>query len=123
MKILLKIINIFFTILGIIFFILLLVGVYLWLVDPFKLKPLLFSSQAPAGSTVKKTPSSNPLLTQEQITGLQKLGIDTSKIPTSITPTMDACLIAKLGVARTNAIKQGSLITAIDLYQAQSCLK
>ncbi|MFA6526572.1 MAG: hypothetical protein WCT26_04140 [Candidatus Buchananbacteria bacterium] len=70
-----------------------------------------------------KTPSSNPLLTQEQIAGLKNLGIDTSQIPTSISPALETCLTSKLGASRTTEIKQGSLITAIDLYQAQSCLK
>ncbi|MFA5124786.1 MAG: hypothetical protein WC473_03105 [Patescibacteria group bacterium] len=123
MKILLKIINVFFTVLGVIFFILLLAGIYFWIADPLNIKPLIFPSQITADNAVNKTPSSNPLLTQEQIAGLKKLGIDTSKIPTSISSTMEACLTAKLGATRTNEIKQGSIITAIDLYQAQSCLK
>lgn len=123
MKTLLKILNIFFVILGLIFFILLIAGIYLWLADPYKLKPLIFPSQAPAGNNATKTPSSNSLLTQEQIEGLKQLGVDTFIIPTSISPDLEACLISKLGAARTDEVKQGSLITAIDLYQAQSCLK
>jgi len=123
MKTLLKILNVLFVILGVIFFILLLVVAYLWIADPFNVKPLLFPAQTPASNTMTKTPSNNPLLTQEQIAGLQKLGIDTSKIPSSISPAMESCLVAKLGAVRTTEIKQGSLITAIDLYQAQSCLK
>lgn len=125
MKILLKILNIFFVVLGVIFFILLSAGLYFWQVDPFKIKPLIFPSQSPSSgiAPAKKTPSSNPLLTQEQIAGLKSLGIDTSIIPTSISPAMEACLISKLGAARADEIKQGSLISAVDLFRAQTCFK
>jgi len=128
MKTLLKVLNVFFVVLGVLFFILLLVGLYLWVADPLNIKPLLFPAQTAGTPTSASNPAPSSAansfsLTSAQIAGLKSMGIDTSKIPTTISAALDACLTAKLGATRTNEIKQGSLITAIDLYQAQSCLK
>lgn len=123
MKLLLKILNIFFTVLGVIFFILLLAGLYFWLTDPFNIKPLLFPSQSPESQTATKSSGSNIILTNEQTAALKNLGIDTGKLPSTISPAMEACFVTELGSARVNEIKQGSPVTAIDLFKAKPCLE
>jgi len=123
MKILLKILNIFFVTLGVIFFILLMIGLYLLVADPFDIKPLIFPAASSTAGAATSTPSSNPLISSEQKAALEKLGIDTAKLPSTISPAMETCFTEKLGTTRTNEIKQGSLISAIDLIKVQSCLK
>jgi len=123
MKTVLKILNVFFVILGVIFFILLMIGLYLWLADPLNIKPLIFPPQQPTTQAATGQPSTNPLISDAQAVALEKLGVDTSKLPSTISPAMEDCFTEKLGTQRTDAIKQGSLITAIDLLKVQSCLK
>ena len=121
-----KFLQIFFIILGVIFFILILAGTYLYTVDPFGIKPfikVLSSQVAPAdkqagASAVDK----NPLLTPAQEQTLEKIGIDLANIPSKITPTMEACFYDKLGDKRTNEIKNGAAPTVADYFAARSCI-
>lgn len=141
MKILLKVLNYFFVTLGVLFFILILIGVYLFMADPFGVKPLLGNlgispgaavniitgkQTAPATATsptTTKTTTKNPLITPEQEKTLQSMGIDTAKLPTEITPALEDCFTQKLGAQRTAEIKQGSAITPVDFLKASSCVK
>ena len=141
MRTLLKILNYFFVVLGVLFFILILIGVYLFTVDPFGIKPLLgnlgispssavdmivgkktepVTSTAPATS---RTTTKNPLITPEQEKTLKSMGIDTAKLPTSITPALEDCFTQKLGAQRANEIKSGSAITPMDFLKASVCVK
>ncbi|OIO19138.1 MAG: hypothetical protein AUJ37_03670 [Candidatus Magasanikbacteria bacterium CG1_02_41_34] len=130
-----KLFNILFVTLGIIFFLLILAGVYLYVADPYGIKPLIqqLSGQAtpmsptptsPTTPTEQKntTASTNPLLSPTQEQTLEKLGIDTATLPTSITPAMEACFYTKLGITRADEIKHGATPTAGDYFAARSCL-
>lgn len=121
-----KFVQIFFMTLGVIFFMLLIVGIYLFIADPFGVKPIikiLTAQSAPAAKqTNSPTTDKNPLLSPTQEKALQKIGIDPATLPTTITPAMETCFYAKLGVARANEIKAGSPITAGDYFAARSCL-
>lgn len=139
MRIFLKILNYFFVTLGVVFFILILIGVYLFTADPFGIKPLLGNlgitpstavdmltgkQTAPTTTTTKTgTTTKNPLITPEQEKTLQSMGIDTAKLPTSITPALEDCFTKKLGAQRADEIKKGSAITPMDVLKAGSCLK
>lgn len=139
MRIFLKILNIFFVTLGILFFILILIGVYLFTVDPFGIKPLLGNlgispstvvdmmtgkqTTPTTATTSTKTTTKNPLITPEQEKTLQSMGIDTTKLPTEVTPALEECFTQKLGVQRADEIKKGSTITPMDILKAGSCLK
>ncbi len=111
---------------GVIFTILIAVGAYLYVADPFEIKPLLkilTGGSAPStaggtGSTVNK----NPLLSPQQEQALQKIGVDPAALPSTITPEMEKCFYAKLGATRANEIKNGSEPTASDYFIARSCL-
>lgn len=93
----------------------------------YTLKPFLSSpsstntNQSTAGENI--TPGDkHPLLTPSQEATLEKIGVDPAKLPTSITPAMEACFVEKLGADRVNEIKAGGSPSAIDLFKAKSCL-
>ncbi len=135
----LKILNIFFVVLGVIFLALLIAGAYVVIADPFHLWPLVQMLRAPAaspapssagasnspavpkGTTGGTTPSKNSLLTPEQAKTLESFGINPASLPTSITPVMEACFTEKLGAARVAEIKKGSAPTPIDFFTARAC--
>ncbi len=121
-----KILQIFFIILGVIFFILILAGTYLYVFDPFEIKPFIkgLSSQTSPASKQADTSAvdKNPLLTPAQEQTLEKIGIDPATLPTKITPAMEACFYDKLGDKRANEIKNGATPTATDYFAARSCL-
>jgi len=97
---------------------------YLAVTKPFGIKIQNIPSaiiKSQSGST--KTVSNNPLFTNEQATTLQNLGVDTATLPTSITPVMLDCFVAKLGVKRANEIQAGSTVTVADYFKASSCVK
>lgn len=123
MKIFLKIIIGFLAVVGALT---ITAGVYLYIVDPFGLKPLFMTPTLNTNSASTEQTNTNrstkPLLTPNQAAALQKLGIDPSKLPTEISPTKEACFVASLGQARVNEIKTGAVPTPIDLLKAKSCL-
>lgn len=131
----------FFMVLGIIFFILILGGAYLYVADPFNIKPLLkilTAATAPAApantpeapgasvevkkSTTFPAPTKNPLLTPTQEQALEKAGINPAALPTQITPAMAQCFYEKLGAHRANEIKAGAAPSLADYVAARSCL-
>ena len=119
-----KFLQIFFTTLGVIFFILLAVGVYLYVADPYEIKPLIKSLTGQSTPTTKESGSptdKNPLLSPAQEKALEKAGIDPAALPSTITPAMETCFYAKLGATRANEIKNGAQPTASDYFIARSC--
>jgi hypothetical protein len=121
-----KFLQIFFIILGVIFFILILAGTYLYVVDPFGIKPFIKGLSNQTVPVSKQTGTNvvdkNPLLTPTQEQTLEKIGIDPATLPTKITPAMEACFYNKLGDKRTNEIKNGATPTAADYFAARSCI-
>lgn len=101
---------------------------YLYVADPFEIKPLikmLMSDQQKAGTKLKTTGTTdkNPLLSPTQEQALEKIGIDPASLPSQITPAMEACFYTKLGDKRANEIKNGSQPTAADYFAARGCLQ
>jgi len=132
MKLLLKILNVFFVFLGVIFFILILGVIYFFVFDPFNLKTFIPEDQSLFSTTknlifqresVDTNIDRNPLLSSEQEVMLESVGVDTSKLPSEITPEMQKCFIEKLGQERANEIVGGSSPTAGEIISANSCLK
>jgi hypothetical protein len=125
MKKFLKIVFIFFAVIGNLFWLALAaLIIYLLIAKPFGIQIQNIPSavmQSESGGS--KATSSNPLLTSSQESMLQSLGVDTSKLPTSITPAQMTCFTSKLGAARVQEIAGGSSITAADYFKVQSCLK
>ena len=112
-----KIATYFFVSLGVIFFLLILSGIFLYTFDPFNLKPLFFGGTASESTTDK-----NPLLSPAQEKALRTIGIDPTSIPSSFTPEQEACFVRILGESRVAEIKAGSTPTPAEYFQAKSCL-
>lgn len=130
-----KFLQILFMTLGVIFFIIIIAGVYLYVADPYEIKPLIKSltgQTVPTTTTTNQTNDTtsqtnntvnkNSLLSPTQEESLKKIGIDPTVLPSEITPEMEQCFYAKLGEKRANEIKAGSEPTTADYFAARSCL-
>lgn len=131
-----KVLNIFFVTLGIIFFIILLITAYLFIADPFNLKPLFLTSQEMPSSTSSGNVATekgviieepredkNPVLNVAQEKALEVVGIDPATVPTKISPEQESCFTDKLGKERVAEIKAGASPTATEIFTARSCLQ
>lgn len=125
-----KFLEIFFITLGVIFFIIILIGVYLFVVDPYGIKPLLKNLTSGSVSTavtaptpeVGVAPKKNPLITSEQERLLKAVGVDPATLPSKITPAMEQCFYTKLGATRVAEIKKIGAPSIADYLAARSCL-
>lgn len=119
-----KIIITFFAILGVIFFLLILVGVYFFVTDPLGLKPLfLDTAPAPASSSGSEVVDKNPVLSPAQEKVLETVGIDPAAVPTSITPEQEACFKEVLGEVRVAEIIDGATPSPLELLQGKRCIE
>lgn len=120
----LKILSVFFTALGVIFFLIILAGVYLYIADPLNVKPLFMEQiqeETPPGAATEQT-DKNILLSPVQEKALETFGVDPASLPSSITPEQEACFVKVLGGARVEEIKAGSTPTVTEFLTAKSCL-
>jgi len=130
MRILLKIINRFFVTLGVIFFIIICLGVYIFIVDPFGIRSSLSilgtmpgsELSMPKDSVKGSFESAGINLSPEQKKLLESAGIDPAMAPTGITKEMEECFVEKLGVDRVKEIESGELPGVLDIIKAGSCL-
>jgi hypothetical protein len=133
METFLKIVKWFFIVLGVIFFILILLLIAFVIVDPFKLRPLVSSIveipfiSSPISDSTTTEPSTSkdrhPLLTEQQEDTLEAMGINPATLPTEITPALEDCFTQKLGAERVSEIKAGSEATAVDYLKAKDCVQ
>ena len=114
-----KFLNIFFVALGVIFFIIILAGAYLYVFDPFNLKSLFSKNSLVQTSSTQIKKST---LSDTQQKALKTIGVDPSTIPTSFTPEQETCFIKILGAVRVSEIKAGSSPTVSEYIEAKSCL-
>jgi hypothetical protein len=118
-----KFFTIFFVTLGVIFSIIILIVIYLFIADPFKIKPLLFGSKATTSqkATSTQTPSG---LSDSQKKALEAVGVNPATLPSpsSITPAQEACFTSKLGATRVAEIKAGASPTAVEIFTAKACI-
>lgn len=106
-----KFLTIFFVILGVIFFILILVGGYLYMA-------LIERVQRPVPPEVEK----KIMINTSQEKALQSIGIDPATIPSKITPEQEVCGIKILGETRAGEIKAGSAPTASEMFSLKGCM-
>lgn len=119
-----------FVTFGVIFLILMLIGVYLFVTDPYGLKPLLFGVTVPAqnnsasnsNTQTGQDASGGFQLSNAQVQALISLGIDPSAVPSSISAEQEACFVGVLGEARVGEIKAGAVPNAFEFLKAKSCL-
>lgn len=115
-----KFFNVFFVTLGVIFSIIILIGIFLVITDPFNLKPLIFGGESSESMT--DDGDSHPLLNESQEKALETFGINPATVPSEITPEQEACFVEKLGQARVDEIKAGDSPTATDYFKAKDCI-
>lgn len=120
MRIFLKVLNIFFVALGIIFSFVIVAGVYLYVADPFNLKTVFINK--PVVSPATPT-DAHPLLNNSQERALETVGIDPASVPTQITKEQEACFMDKIGADRVSEIKTGSAPTAMEVFKARDCIQ
>lgn len=122
--------------LGVIFFILILVGTYLFITDPYNLKPLLLGSPAKTQTTktdTTETKTSGTTTTTGATTGgfqlsaaqkqaLVAFGIDPATVPSSISAAQETCFVNVLGESRVSEIKAGAVPSALEFFKAKSCI-
>lgn len=126
-----KFLNIFFVILGIIFFIIILFLSYVYFTDTLGIKTLISGEDITteevkvniATSNDTQTQDKNSLLNSSQEKTLESIGVNPSKLPNEITPEMQACFETKLGENRAEEIAEGDEPTIVDFLKAQSCIK
>ncbi len=115
-----KFFNVFFVTLGVIFSIIILIGIFFVITDPFNLKPLIFGGESSESMTGDG--DSHPLLNESQEQALENFGINPAQVPSEITPEQEACFVEKLGQARVDEIKAGDSPTATDYFKAKDCI-
>lgn len=115
-----KFLNVFFVTLGVIFFILILIGSYFYVTDPLNLKPLLFGDTSESAGDNQQ--DANPNLSESQEKTLKTFGIDPAKVPTTITPEQEACFVSKIGAGRVAEIKAGASPTAAEYFASKECM-
>lgn len=116
-----KALSIFFTTLGVIFFCIILAGIYFFITDPYNLRPML-SAMMDNSTSTSTVSDKNPMLSEKQEKTLETFGIDPATVPSSITPEQEACFEAKLGEKRVAEIKAGDTPTAAEFFKAKDCV-
>jgi hypothetical protein len=135
-----RLIKAFFITLGVIFFGLIILASYFWMADPLELKPLFYSTDT--GSKATSTPmdlanqsgdssdiatttnnqNQSPVLNNAQAEALERVGIDSSALPSDITDEQMSCFNEQLGEERVDEIIAGAVPTPLELIKASSCL-
>jgi hypothetical protein len=87
--------------------------VVVFVFNPFDLRTKLASVE---------TTNRNPLLNEEQAKALEEYGVDVDRLPSSVSPAMEACFVEKLGKERTQEIVAGDSPTAMEVLKSRNCL-
>lgn len=128
-----------FVTLGVIFSLLLIVAAYLFITDPYNLRPLIFGTDGGVqtsfspdtatdvqgdAATSTTTPSAGAgfTLSSAQRQALIAMGIDPSSVPAQVSVEQEACFVQALGSGRVREIKAGAVPNAIELLKAKSCI-
>ena len=106
-----KFFTVFFVILGVIFFIMLLAGGYMFLSSG-------SGSSEDTGVTVDK----NPMLSESQEKTLETFGINPANVPSEISPEQEKCFEDAIGEDRVAEIKAGDSPTATEFYKSKNCI-
>lgn len=132
----------FFAWMGFVFTLILVALAYLFITDPFGLKPLFMGGGHTSGLTVENTTTDTKEsaggttnsttetetkdtaggLSPSQASALKSVGLDAGSLPTAISPEQESCFVGILGEARVLEIKVGSIPTPIEFYKAKACI-
>lgn len=118
---------------GVIFLLLIMAGVYIYTVDPMGLRPALSGdatvneqSGAVAVSETDRMSESQSAggftLSAAQVEALVALGVDPSAIPAEVSAAQENCFIEALGAERVAEVKAGAVPGPLEFMRAQSCI-
>lgn len=124
-----KTLNIVLATLGVLFIVLLLVGVGFYLSTTLGSSTTGYSN-APANAVSSDTTDTSTgetggtefTLTDAQKQALSSFGIDPASVPSSISAEQEACFVAELGSERVGEIKAGGTPSAMDFFKAKGCI-
>jgi hypothetical protein len=68
-------------------------------------------------------PEPKVFLTDAQRSGLEAVGIDTSTIPQTMTPELEACFVAAIGRERVTSIVGGAMPSLKEFITAKHCIE
>ena len=121
-----------FVVMGVIFTILIIIGVCLYITDPWNIRPMIegiSATEAPRTTMtttlpvdVSATESSSFTLSDAQKQALVSFGIDPASVPSTISAEMEACFVRALGAPRVVEIKAGAVPGALEFFKAKSCI-
>lgn len=123
--------NQIFVTLGVIFFILIIIGTYFFITDPYNLKPLMFGSDGvfntqnanSDGTDTSGTSAGGGFsLSEPQKQALVSLGIDPARVPASVTAGQEQCFVGALGEARVEEIRNGAVPNPIEFAKTKGCI-
>lgn len=124
-----KFFTIFFVVLGVIFFAILLLIAYLFIFDPYNIKPFIFGVDKPAVTQVEttapansETAPANSALSPAQQSALEAVGVSPDSVPQNFTPEQISCFEEILGKARVDEIKAGGTPSAAEFFKAKECI-
>lgn len=124
-----KFLHAFFTVLGVIFFLILVgAGVFWFMVLgnnkslPMPVTLPILKNDTATDAGVSASADKHPLLNTEQEKTLTSIGIDPASLPTQISPEQEQCFITALGIEKVNAIKAGQVPDAMDIFKSRDCV-
>ncbi len=97
-------------------------GAYLY----FTFKPLIAEmkfGQKTAATNIAEVVDKHQLLNSSQEKALEFIGVDPAKLPTTVTPALEACATTELGAERVAELKKGALPGISDFLKAKGCLQ
>ncbi len=109
----------FFSILGIIAVMVIIIFIAFRLLNPSNTDSKIWNT---TNNNEESSDDSNPLLNESQESNLELIGVDPSSLPSEITPAMQICFVEKLGAERAQEIADGDSPTPADYIKAKSCL-
>lgn len=109
----------FFSILGIIAVIAVIIFIGFRLLNPSNTDSKVWKNTT---NNEESSEDSNPLLNESQESNLELIGVDPSSLPSEITPAMQICFVEKLGAKRAQEIADGDSPTPADYLKAKACL-
>lgn len=126
-----------FIVLGVIFLLLLMFLIYLFVADPYHIKPVIFGNVPTSNQNKEttdgsiKTSNENDAttsasggfqLSEEQRQAIISIGIDPSSVPSSISVDQEVCFVGILGESRVAEIKAGAVPSTLEFLKAKSCI-
>ena len=115
------------TVITVIVLLLLLVTIllgYLFIKNPFGIGDIVKRQIFNPGGEVEVIDADydHPLLSEDQEKQLINAGIDPAKVPTEITPEMEACVTSKVSEERIQEIINGAEPTLFEMAKVLPCL-